>query len=275
MKSGTTTLHEHLGSHPDIYMCPRKEPAYFVEEYGWSNGEQWYLGLFSDAKGQKYLGESTTDYTKMPRFNGVPGRIWRFDPNAKFIYILRDPIERTFSHYWWRVRFHGENRKMLDAIREEPYYRSVSNYAFQLKPYLEHFDREQFMIVTFERFIRNPQAVCQEVFGWLEVDKQHRIPSTDTKRRSMPEVLEQVRGKGLAHRLRYSNVWTLVGPRMPKFVRLMGRRMAIKEVVPKDVTSNDAAKWLRSIQIKEVEELSSMVGMSFSEWRALYSESIQ
>ena len=106
MKSGTTTLHEYLGSHPEICMSDRKEPGYFVEEYGWSNGVDWYLRQFSGDGKEKYLGESTTDYTKLPRFKGVARRIAEFNPGAKIMYLLRDPIERTISHYWWRVRFH-------------------------------------------------------------------------------------------------------------------------------------------------------------------------
>ena len=271
MKSGTTTLHEHLGTHPEIYMCPKKEPAYFVEEYGWSNGAEWYSSLFAGAQDEKYLGESTTDYTKMPRFGGVPERIRQHDPSARFIYVLRDPVERTFSHYWWRVRFHGETRQLLNAIQEDAYYRTVSNYAFQLKPYFDLFDRAQFNILTFEQLVSDPQATCREIFQWLGVDDRFQLPSKDARRRSMPEVLEQVRGRGVAHRLRYSKLWGLLGPRMPKPIRSLGKRIAVKEVVPSNISRDKAADWLRSIQIEEVEELSNMVGMAFPEWRTLYA----
>jgi hypothetical protein len=253
-------------------MCPRKEPAYFVEEYGWSNGEDWYLRLFSGAQDEKYLGESTTDYTKLPRFKGVPSRIRQYDPNAKFIYILRDPIERTISHYWWRVRFHGEKRPIVEAIRDEPYYRSVSNYVYQVKAYFEVFDQAQFKIITFENFISDPQAVSLSVFNWLGVDPAHLLPATDTKLKSMPEVVQQVREIDMAQRLRYSKAWALLGPRVPKFIRSLGRRIAVKEIAPKRVATNDAVKWLRGIQTSEVEELSRVVKMDFHEWRTLYAE---
>ena len=83
MKSGTTTLHDLLAEHPDISMSEPKEPCYFVDpdllknlwpemwRMGYWKDEQAYLALFSGKSGAKYFGESSTDYTKMPKISGV------------------------------------------------------------------------------------------------------------------------------------------------------------------------------------------------------------
>ncbi len=87
MKSATTSLHNYLDLHPDIFMTkdPWKEPGYFVKEINLGKGIYWYLDLFKDAKNEKFLGESSVGYTRSPNYPGVPERIHDFCPNAKII----------------------------------------------------------------------------------------------------------------------------------------------------------------------------------------------
>ena len=139
MKSGSTSLHSYLGTHPEIFMCEPKEPWYFIEEINWSKGEDWYLDLFKSAGNAKVVGESSTDYTKIPKYMGVPEKIRNFNPATRFIYIMRDPVKRTISHYWHNVRLHGEKRDPLKAIQEDSLYLEVSDYAMQLDPYIQIF----------------------------------------------------------------------------------------------------------------------------------------
>ena len=115
MKCGTTSLHTYLGDHPDILMCPMKEPSHFVnsEELrivwpgpsrpSFGNTEKDYCDLFRGGEGKLVRGESSTAYTKLHKVTGVAKRIYDFNSDAKLIYIMRDPIERTISHYWHAV----------------------------------------------------------------------------------------------------------------------------------------------------------------------------
>jgi hypothetical protein len=119
-------------------MSSPKEPCYFVEqkvlrrvwpgqwEQGYWRSVERYLSLFADAGGAAVIAEASTFYSQEPRFSGVAERILSFNPSARFVYIMRDPIERTVSHYWHRVRWWGERREMLSAIRSDPHYRHVS-----------------------------------------------------------------------------------------------------------------------------------------------------
>jgi hypothetical protein len=109
MKSGTTYLWNLLSSHPSIFMCRPKEPSYFVEpgqlqklSYGiWRQGywksEEAYLKLFRSAGIATILGEASSYYLHLPFASGVPERICQFNPDARLIYLMRDPIERTIS----------------------------------------------------------------------------------------------------------------------------------------------------------------------------------
>src|SRR5262249_14086468 len=147
MKAGTSSLHEYLHQHPEIFMARFKEPQYFAphttrsgHRWGQGNpypepGHGWYLRLFARAGHVKYAGGSSGSYTARPWVAGCEKRIWEFNPEARLIYILRDPIERTVSHYWHFVLDGREDRDMLPAVRRNPEYVARSYYAMQLQPY--------------------------------------------------------------------------------------------------------------------------------------------
>src|SRR5260370_32298000 len=107
MKAGTSSLHSYLGNHPAVFMCTPKEPAFFQNHRPEDPSRPYkhdlnaYLALFADAGDRPIVGESTTDYTKLPKWPGVTEWILAFNPDARFLYIMRDPIHRTLSHYWW------------------------------------------------------------------------------------------------------------------------------------------------------------------------------
>ncbi|MEA2079032.1 MAG: sulfotransferase [Pseudomonadota bacterium] len=269
MKSGTTSLHEYLDRHPHVFMSPKKEPAYFVEEYGWSNGEKWYLNLFAAAREEQIIGESSTDYTKLPRFQGVPKRVEAFNPEARLIYIMRDPIERTISHYWWRVRFNGESRSMLEAIKEEPYYRAVSNYAMQLRPYIELFGLGNIKAITFEQMVEDPVATMRGVFDWLGLEPGLELTDGEIRKMTTPTQLDQVRGRGMLNSLRYSKFWNVTGPLVPARVRSVFKRAAVKTADTSEISTDAIERWLRPVQREQVRELSAMLGCEFPEWKTL------
>ena len=135
MKSGSSSLARHLRSHPSIFMASRpKEPSYFVDpdqleqvypsiwEMGFWKSEERYLSLFDGAEGCAVIGEASQNYARLARVTGVAERIAAFNPDARFLYIMRDPVRRTISHYWYMVNSYGEGRPMLTAVREDPDY---------------------------------------------------------------------------------------------------------------------------------------------------------
>ncbi len=165
MKSGTSYLSRLLGLHPSIFIPDLEEPSYFVPPgqlrdiwpYMWDQGiwrsEEAYLRLFQPGGDATILGEASTNYSKVPLVSGVPERIARFNDEARFIYIMRDPVERSISHYWHMVRFNAEYRPMLSAILQDPRYMAVSHYARQLAPYFSLFGRERVFTLTFEELV--------------------------------------------------------------------------------------------------------------------------
>ena len=94
-KCGTTALYQYLNEHPQIYMSDIKEPAYFRQRSNFKT-EADYLALFAGARDEIRLGEATPSYLRSPEATEA---IYRFDPDAKIIIMLRDPVSLMMSTY--------------------------------------------------------------------------------------------------------------------------------------------------------------------------------
>jgi hypothetical protein len=282
MKSGTSYLSELLRTHPAVFMCTPKEPSYFVDgeilhqqwPYMWKKGywrsENRYLRLFARAGKARIIGEASTVYTKLPTYTGVPERILNFNPHARFIYIMRDPIERTISHYWHEVKLSRERRSMLTAIQSNPDYTEVSHYARQLSEYLFKVERHSVYVLTLEELVAAPAEKMSLIFAWLGVDFSFRLPKIGPKNVT-PEVVEHIRGFGLLARLRQTSWYGKVEPHIPRPIRTLGSRLAARKVRPEEFDTSAVIEYLRPLQLRQTEELCLLLKRGFPEWTTLYA----
>jgi hypothetical protein len=171
MKSATSSLYNYLESHPDIFLSEVKEPMHFSRKENWSFGNTKYLGLFANATDEAYVGEGSTEYTKLPFREGVAKRLYDFSPGARLVYVIRDPMNRTVSQYKHMVNAGEEKRSLADAIKAPSDYLTNSYYAYQLRPYLELFGREAIFIDTSEALAESPVDFCRRIFRWLNIDE--------------------------------------------------------------------------------------------------------
>jgi Sulfotransferase domain len=118
---------------------------------------------------------------------------------VKLIYLVRDPIVRMRSHYQHRVALGAETESPEVALLENPIYLAYSKYAMQLERYLEHFPREQLLVITSES-LRNDRAdTVGSVYEFLGVDPTLSPPALETEfyttaqRRSYPPLVWKVR----------------------------------------------------------------------------------
>jgi hypothetical protein len=185
-KCGTTSLHKYLESHPELYLLPEKEVPYFSNEDYRSRGWDWYVkDFFAQAPPGKLWGKSTPAY--MTSFE-VPGRIQAQMPDAKLIALLRNPVDRAFSHYKMMVKRKRETRGFAEVVgeklqpgnlrqdrllppgTEDDGYLTMGEYGRILEKYLQFFPRRQLLVLFTEDLERDSGAVLKRVLQFLNVD---------------------------------------------------------------------------------------------------------
>jgi hypothetical protein len=171
MKGGTSSLHHYLRQHPEVCMSRIKETDFFIEARNYAKGLDWYRSLFADH--DKVCGEASPNYTKRHQHRGVPARLRQVIPDAKLIYLLRDPIDRVVSHYLHNRALGREARSLAEAVGAKSCrnnYVRTSMYLYQLSPYLRRFGLERILIVTTEDLKDKRAATLKRIFEFIGVD---------------------------------------------------------------------------------------------------------
>ena len=282
MKSGTSYLRKLLNAHPDIYMCEPDEPSYFVDprhlktvypemwERGLWRSEERYLDLFLPAGDAPILGEASASYTKLPLAPGVSERIAAFNPEARFIYLLRDPVERAISHYWHMVRHHAEHRPIAEAVRRDPQFLAVSHYSMQLRPFLERFGREHVAVLVHEQLVADPTGVMGGVYQWLGVDAAAPdLSGFSGPENATPDAVSMPVWGGVPRRLRQAPALKSAVARLPAAVHQALHRLTTQEVSRRTVDLTAAVAFLRPEQRRQTDDLARLLGRSFPEWTTL------
>ena len=158
-KGGTTTLQKLLEKHPETFLPSEKELQFFSLHY--DRGKDWYCKQFEGAGENQHCGEITPYYLFHPE---APSRIHELIPEVRIVVLLRDPIERTLSHYFHARRHGFEPLELGQALKAERHrlesgdtfshqkhsYVSRSRYEEQLRIYEKHFAAEQLLVLRSE-----------------------------------------------------------------------------------------------------------------------------
>lgn len=175
-KCGTTSLANHLRAHPDVFVPDIKEVAYFNIESNWEQGHAWYEAWFDDVDGERAIGDATPAYLYVPAVVDRLVATVGVGPGCRLVVQLRDPVHRTYSHYWHRRR-EGVEHRSLDAVLDEELsgaegwgYVGRGRYLEQIRRYVDVFGRESLHAVVFEDFVSRPKAAYAEVCRHLGVD---------------------------------------------------------------------------------------------------------
>jgi tetratricopeptide (TPR) repeat protein len=182
-KGGTTSLYEHIDSHPQVFLPHKKELDFFSRCYG--HGVESYLAQFPTiADNPEYItGEATPYYLS---YTGVPSKIHSLFPEVKLIVLLRNPVEQVISYHYHKVNSGiyqltleqaiNEQLKPIDNLSEEEIMQllipenfglMVCLYYYHLKRWMQYFPREQFLIIKSEDFFKNTRQYVQEVYKFL------------------------------------------------------------------------------------------------------------
>lgn len=175
MKAGTTTLYDCLRAHPEVGMSRQKETDFFLNPA--AQGLDWYRGQFDPARRVK--GEASPNYTKRAAFPGVPERAAALVPDAKLVFIARDPVARAASQYRHAI-LSGAPVPPPEALAGSPTFAhlvEVSSYAAQLDPWLAHYPRDRLLILRFEDLATDPRPVLSQLAAHLGI--ADRWPAVD------------------------------------------------------------------------------------------------
>ncbi len=197
-RCGTTSLFDYLIKHPNIRPCYQKEVHFFDRNF--YRGLNWYRSFFPVKQSklfvkknetQKYIsGEATPYYFFHPL---APERVAKTLANVKLIMLLRNPVDRAYSHYWHSVNNNLEKTSFQDAIKSEPErlekemdnfnkypgYRGFKyqNYSYlargiyvtQLNRWHQFFPKEQILVLQSEVFFSEPGKILNRIFQFLDL----------------------------------------------------------------------------------------------------------
>jgi len=268
-KSGTTSLHNYLNQHPDVFMCTPKEPHFLINnEIGKDRipvgicSENEYLNLFLAGEEKKYRGESSVMYLMFPEIV-IPKINQQFGEECKIIIMLRNPIERAYSGFQ-HVKRYNEKEDCTDFksawnISEERYfskpemtpasrYKELGLYYKQVKSYLD--GMKNVHIIIYDDYQNDFKNEMIKVFDFLGInninidsDKRHmeggwqwedekmkRLLTKKNAIKSVLKVLIPFKGLRKSIRQKIQNRNTLVVPKISDEDKNMLQRFYKKDV---------------------------------------------
>jgi hypothetical protein len=293
-KAGTTALHAALATHPGLYLSPVKEPKYYLtggrppdrsrqrgpgdahsaREWIWRR--ERYLALFDAAPPGIPCGESTPFYL---HDRDAHARIAADVPDARFVVVVRDPVDRAVSN-WVHLRADGlepeadflaavraEERRVADGWAPFWHYRGLGRYGEQLRDLLRHVPREQVLLLRYRQLVDTPQQTLDRVCAFLGVaeGQAHAVPPENVK----PYVPDGGAYRALARAARTGAALGAFAP--PQVWRLASRPLlaalhagrAPRPALPVAVRREVLEPLLEDIALLE-----EVTGESFADWRS-------
>lgn len=189
-RSGTTSMYRYLREHPEVAMADLKEPHYFCDDLidpDFITDRDDYLALFQNVSNEPRIGEASVWYMYS---NRASVQIWDFNPEARLIALLRNPLEMLPSIFWHHVytgyeasedfettyrsrreaASRGELAAPFESFRQQLEYSRITRYWEQLERFYRTFPRGQIHIVLFEDLKADPARSFKEVAEFLGID---------------------------------------------------------------------------------------------------------
>lgn len=274
-KAGTTSLHNYLSLHPEIYMSHVKELNFFDEKVRWRLGIDWYKTNFNAA--YRVNGESSPLYSRYPRTPGVPERIKQVLGNPKLIYLIRDPVERILSDYVqvadWRPSTSSFDELLPNIQDDSEEYIECSSYFLQISRYLTVFPRENLLVVVLERLKADPKRVLRQIFRFLDVDEDFWTPEFGRRlniaedKRYLAPWFNRLAPRAVKRQLQHT---TWMPWRVTRRLQRVARWGGAPILKPK-LTKEEDLRLQRLLRI-DVSALREFLGDELTEWRPYSTE---
>lgn len=289
-KSGTSSLHLYLQQHPDIFMSSPKELHFFSDDTRYPHALADYRQFFVPGADATYRGESSTTYMLFPK---VAQRIEATIPDPKFIFVLRNPIDRVWSHYRWLKTAGSERRPLREAffadLHADPdfdanvdgnffFYGIESRYGTNLREYYHHFGADRILVITTEQLRDDPDAALRRCTEFLELPPmtveqsidENRTPPDRWRRtrKAIADVSEPAPDPAAASMRRervLAPLRSAIG-RSPFLGKVTGQLVQRLSTNGYSKLPADDREWLRSFYVDEVAEARKLTGQSLAQW---------
>lgn len=193
-RSGTTSLHQYLGAHPDIFVTGTKSPDYFVSDLpmpdwevpvarrmarDWVSTRAEYDALFAGVTTEQAVGDVSPVYLQA---RSAAHSIAAAFPNARIVAILRDPVERAHAHWLGRRRDGIERRADFRSVIEGELarglpdeiafgsYLGIGRYHHFLCDYTNLFPPDRLRVYLFDDLRADEGGLLADLFGFLGVE---------------------------------------------------------------------------------------------------------
>jgi hypothetical protein len=261
-KCGTSGLHYHLGLHPEVSMSRPKELNFFIEERNWKRGPDWYKAHF-DARAN-VRGESSPNYTAYPHHLGVPERMRELIPNAKLVYVVRDPLERIAAHW---VHNYAKRREKGDLaatlVHPNTSYVIRSQYFMQIQQFLQHFPREQVLILQQSDFRRERGVTLRQIFEFIGVDPDFNHPSFERERHATARKTRATRFAARLERMSRSRAGRVLPP---KIWFALDEKLPLRKPIERPDVRGALSDEVLGVLREDAERLRELTGRAFETW---------
>lgn len=284
-KSGTTALWAYLAEHPDVFLASQKEPAFFTQVVGemengmvgtgpthtgrYSKGLEWYESLFHGYSGQSAVGEASTVYLSAP---DAPELMLRHIPSARLIFVLRDPVDRAYSHYWQEYRRGWRLPPFTDMLRDHhprlEYYRHVGAYAEHLSRFLRSFPRDRICVLLFEELRADPLGSLSRVCEFLGIDSSFQPEALRQRFKEQKRPRNRAAARLLSS-MQASPVRDRVPPPLRSVLTTVGRRLIRWNLADNGYPPLSAELRMRVVGEfeRDIEFVEQWTGHSLERWR--------
>ncbi|MGE0667592.1 MAG: sulfotransferase [Sphingomonadales bacterium] len=276
MKGGTHAAHAVLGSHPAVAASNFKEPSHFVaaEELRqvWPKPLPYqdadaYRALFDVRPETRYLCEASTRYSTLPDTPGVADRIHAYNPDARLVYMVRDPLRRIISQFFQERRTGRISGSFADIVRASERFVAYSDYAMQIAPFLALFPRENIRIVVSERFMADTEAEAGRLFEWLDLDPAQARFETSVHHPT-PDMVGVPGGLLKRVPIRRTSLWQLGRRHAPVWLEHFVKAMLYNDNLrPRDIRSADIDEDIRARVAANACRFYELIGGPVPEWR--------
>ena len=261
-KSGTTSLQRYLAQHPEVSMSKQKELQFFTRA-DWRERIEWYEQRFPS--GTPVRGEASPVYTMHPAFPSPAARIRSLIPDAKLVYVVRDPVERLLAHYVEWAALDIESRSLREVLEADSpstiAYVCASLYSAQIERYLEHFPAEQLLVLDHHDLLVNRRRTMRTVFSFLGVDPEFVSETFDRRFNVRAEKARvNVLGAAMLRRGWLQRVASAPSALRRPVMRAITRPVATPEL------DGETRRRLTELFADDVERLRRHTGKRFASW---------